>query len=128
MPVAISLDETKDYVLKVECEKNGDPKPSATVFVLGVMDQIKLASVSILTRKIAKDDNAFERYVRDTLRYGLKGWRNFTDKTGRLVTFETDDNGTPTDATLSKIPATHLIELAVEIIRYNSMTGQELGN
>lgn len=66
------------------------------------------------------------------LRFGLRGWRHFTDRDGNPVEFRTNNRGgkraVPTDDTLDRIPHELAEELAAAIERGSKLDDTTAGN
>lgn len=137
MVTAFDVAETKQYTLK-------DDKENPTVWTIGRIDHRLWSELQDTHQHLevndlganAKGSVKFDASKRadDFVRFGLKGWENFTDKAGKVVTFETSSVGTPvgprqglTDRLLTAIRP-FIGELSSEIERFNGVTKEEEKN
>lgn len=137
----VSLMETQDYVSTHDSNKT--EAEGATVFVLGTLD---------LGMRMKLLDNAFDMVQggegparininrntvnMDAVKYGLKGWRNFRDRSGEKeipFTTETETLGGKPYTVVSKecmnlLPTNVLLELGQKIMDINSVDAGFAGN
>lgn len=134
--IGLTLDETWDFTCK-------DDKEDPTVWTLGVIDPLLLAQVDdeLLEFKVKEGDDTTatklkmnQRYV-EVVRYGLKAVTNFKDAAGEDIPFKTINalrmGASRTlvhDATLKRIPAGTIKELAEEILAKNRLSAGEIKN
>lgn len=132
MPIALSLNEVREYQLKSDRLPSGETDPDGTVFLLGqltpkdeanIMD--KLTSIPVRRDGAEASDASINlgSQINEALRLGLRGWRNFLDENGNDVPFPSA-GGRPLRCNvdgLYVLSPEHRRELGNEI-----MTGQEV--
>ena len=138
MVKAITLDETWDYI--AECDRDGEDQ---TIWLLGTIDAVLLAQLEddLLHFKVGAEEGDTETKLKmneknvEVVRHGLKGFTNFTDNGGaevryqkRSVTRAGRSVSVMEDATLRRIPAPIIRELAEQILAGNSLTEDEVKN
>lgn len=117
----ISLAETVDYVSQYDKE---EPK---TIWKLGALD-------SEVFDLLGEDKNPM-RLIADAVRFGLKGFENFTDGNGKTVRFDTVSRvvGSYTykvvaDNIMKIIPPQVKAELGNEIMKMSKLNEEEVKN
>jgi hypothetical protein len=159
--VGITRPEARDYVSETDpCRKTiqvpVDPadatkgtrdeiviEDGATVFELGVLDVFLMGMIydksTSITRGSDSEDVGFQTRVNqtniETVRYGLKGWRNFQDPAGGELAFAAEQrfvNGRAyqavSDVCLNKLGIRLIRELAQEIKANSEVRGLEAKN
>jgi hypothetical protein len=134
MIIARDITEVKEYSLM---EDTGENK---SVFLIGALDIPVRAylddtfSVFDATQNI-NDVNVHAKYL-EFVRFGLKGWKNIPDKDGKEIEFVTEEKVFPrvgkrtiaSDESLNKLKLTQIIELGMQVVRDNTISGQDLKN
>lgn len=142
MVIAIDNTEQFEYVLK-EDRKSERP----TVFLLAVLDGVTLGRIEdgnlSISRKVGgrPEDKAsisvpVNGYQRDVVRFGLRGWRDFQDRKGQEIPFETVSTGlfgmAPQQLIapqlLGKFKKAWIGEIAEALIEGNKLTEEEEKN
>jgi hypothetical protein len=131
--IAFDSTEVRDYFLK---EDVGEDK---TVFKIGILDTpLRLYLNDKLSKyKISQGDGLAPAEVEynvhamnlEAVRFGLRGWSNFKDKTGQEVTYSVVSTAVPkvgnrdglTDFLLKKFHPDWIYELGQEILRQNKL-------
>jgi hypothetical protein len=159
--IGITRPETRDYVSESDPSRTVrivpvDPKDAAkgtreevvvedgaTVFELGVLDVFLMGMIydksTSITRGESADDVGFQTRVNqtniETVRYGLKGWRNFHDADRGEIGFTAEPrfvNGRAyqavSDDCLNRLGIRLIRELAQEIKANSEVRGQEAKN
>lgn len=133
---AVSTQEVFEYVCISEREL---PEHEQTVFLLSPLDVKQRTRLEDRTATMSGEDGQQVVNVKvgtvaiETLRYGLKGWKNLTDKNGKDSKFVTKRSKThgdieiPTDDTLKLIPAKARRELANAIDQESFLDEEEVG-
>lgn len=145
MPIALSISETHDYVL--ECDRS-NPVEEQTVFLIGQLDlgeRIRIEDgqadyqFSASKTSDARADLKINRHARNyqVIRHALRGWRNFRDKDGNEIEFETIAEPTSSrrgtvnvasDRCLKRLSLEWVDELADVIINGSRLTETERKN
>lgn len=123
MPIARNMNVTRDFILKNEKDS---PPDKQTVFIVGAMAGWLQAALNDRVASTFKQGD--ETVIRDILRAGLKGWRNFRDEHGAEVQFKLNRDGQPSDESLSILDMGSSVEIAMEIMGFNKLAGDELKN
>lgn len=138
MVMAIDIDAKREYVIKVERDKDISKQ---TKWILGVIDAVTLAKIDQMD--VSYNDSTSETKITanilgrelEFVRYGLKGWENFKDKAGKTVSprFTTISKaGLASQVlhndSLCKIPNSVIRELAGEIRKDSALTDEEIKN
>lgn len=117
----IRLSETKDYISKAD---SGDAK---TVWKLGVLD-------SDIFDLVCSNDKLMVIGA-EAVRFGLKGFENFTDGDGHLVQFKTVSRpvgrynySVVADEIMKIIPPEIKSELGAEILKMSKLSEDEAKN
>jgi len=138
--IGINPDEIIEYIS--EHDKDGT---NPTVFQIGVVDALTIAKIedglTVFTidpkNPESKTDTKLSTGKRETelVRAGLKGWKNFKDKNGNDLPFETIKQRAtgktvevPNDTTLGRIPVVVFKELANVIYNQNKLSDEETKN
>jgi hypothetical protein len=114
----------------------------ATVFELGVLDVFLMGMIYDRATAISKADDdslGFSTRVNqtniETVRYGLRGWRNFRDKHGAEIPFETTVQRIAnrkyqvvTDECLNRLGIRRIRELGQQIKEYSEVQAAEEKN
>lgn len=113
MITGINLNETKDYVCKVD-------KDNPTTWKLGALTSRKLSEITTRTTEI------IERMLQ-IVRFGLRGWVNFKidDKEAE---FKTEADGGLSSDILDIIPLDIIVELGTELLKLNKLSSKEIKN
>lgn len=94
MITGLSLFEVEEYVSERDPLKEADPA-NATVFLIGALDvdvQAKIGDRSMVMENTAEGTRFFINQASrnlDAVRAGLRGWRNFKDRDGGDIPFNT---------------------------------------
>lgn len=138
MITAIDVDAVRDYITKSD---RALPKEQQTVWKIGVIDSVTMARLDELDVEFNPDSE--EAKVRanlmgrelDYVRYGLKGWENFKDKSGQEIKpiMNTMSRAGEvfqiiSDKTLKRIPPDVIRELALAIKGENKLKAYEIKN
>ena len=125
MITGISLSDTQDYISKY------DKDELKTVFKLGVLVTEVFTTVS---RMASIKDQSIDALT-EAVKFGVKGFENFTDKQGNKINFDTVNeniNGVDykvlTSRLINMIPVDVIIELGGEILRITKLTEAEVKN
>jgi len=137
---AIDLNEVRDYISKHD---TGEPK---TVWKLGVLDahiraefedEISEFEISsqVMKDKATKTQLKINARALKVVRYGIRGFDNFMDETGKPIKFSTETINRHGKSylvmdsyTLRKIPFKVIQELAAEISKDNILQEEEAKN
>lgn len=157
--IGITRADTFDYVsetdpcrktIRIPDEEHGEGtreevlvEEGATVFELGVLDVFLMGMIydksTSITRHEGSEDVGFQTRVNqtniETVRFGLKGWRNFKNATGDDIPFVTEKrfvNGREylqaADACLNALGIRLIRELGQEIKAKSEVTGHDAKN
>jgi len=121
--VGISLSETKDFV---SSHDKGEPK---TIWKVSVLDSEVFAS-------LGEHSNNPLKMMLEIVRFGLKGFENFTDAAGNKLNFNTvvRSLGGPhtykvvADSIIKIIPSQIINEIGAEILRLSQLNEEETKN
>lgn len=137
--IGISKSEIQEHIsdrdeFKTESE-------GATVWILGSLDVNVRARIGDRAMVMEQGEEGTRFFVQggtrtiDTVRFGLKGWRNFKDDKGNQFVFVTrilviagEPYDVVTDECLGFIPPIVLNELAQKILEHNSLDPSAVGN
>lgn len=135
--VAFDVAETKQYTLKAD-------KDNPTVWTIGRIDHRLWSHLQDAHSHLEVNDLGAEakgsvkfdanKRADDFVRFGLKGWENFADKSGSPLSFESQSIGTPVgprhglNDRLMTTLRPFIGELAAEVERFNSVTREEEKN
>jgi hypothetical protein len=141
MPITgVSLTETTEYVSQHDSVKTKEE--GATVFVLGAIDaDIRLKLTDSLVTMVHNGAGGMGIQTnRNTVnlsavRYGLKGWSNLKDKTGKdiAIKFDKEAHGQKlydvvAQESLNALPNHIIKELGMKILEVNSVNATLEGN
>lgn len=122
MITGISLSETKDFVSSFD---SGEPK---TIWKLGILDAEVFASLG------QYNDNPLKMML-EIVKFGLKGFENFTDSAGNKVNFNTISRSlgpypykVVSDSIIKVIPSKIINELGGEILSLSKLSEEETKN
>lgn len=132
MITVLDLAAQFDYIVKSDLKSKVPTK-----FKLGIIDNATMARLKdgqtryILNDK-SKDGNSDMTINRhqhnvEVVRHGLRGWENLSDGKGQ-VSFKKGEDGLVTDDVMKVLPLNVVEEIAEEIIRLNSFSGDESKN
>ncbi len=138
MIMAIDVDSVRDYVCKADRPL---PKEEQTVWKIGVIDSVTMAKLDQLDVEFNPDSeeakvkaNLLGREL-DYVRYGLKGFENFKDKSGaeikpliNTIARAGESIQIISDKTLKRIPPDIIRELAAAIKNDNKLSDAEIKN
>ena len=138
MITAIDVDSIRDYVCKAD---RSLPKEEQTVWKIGVIDSVTMAKLDQLDVEFNPDSeeakvkaNLLGREL-DYVRYGLKGFENFKDKSGveikplmNTIARAGESLQIISDKTLKRIPPDVIRELAAAIKNDNKLSDAEIKN
>lgn len=117
----ISLSETKDFVSQYD---KSEPK---TIWKLGALD-------SEIFDLLGEDKNPL-RLMADAVRFGLRGFENFTDENNKPVKFDTVSRAVGpynykvvADSIMKIIPPQIKTELGTEILKMSKLNEEEIKN
>lgn len=116
MITGIDRNLTKDYTSKFD---SSEPK---TIWKLGVLSAREFASVG---EKISDPAKSIDGMI-EVVRYGLKGFENFSDKNGKPLAQESGK--LVSESVLNMIPVDVIIELGGKILEMTKLTEQEIKN
>jgi hypothetical protein len=139
MLVAIDINETVEY------SSTMDTKEPRTVFLLGAIPAVVMASLKDQSRVVLVDitNNDGRTPVRTNVgemqlnyvRYGLKGWTNFKNRKGETVPFRTQKQSlsgreveVASDESLNYLSDEIVQELADKLRDFNSLSVEEVKN
>lgn len=138
--IALDPRATTEYSLKFD---TGDDK---TVFIVGQLDAFTAANITDRLAKYSLNNNGSEELASislnkneldvDTVRLGLKGWRNLQDKDGNEVQFKTASESfkglgnreVASKDSIKRLRSEWIKELADAIRGENVLTEQETKN
>ena len=128
MPIALDPKQTFDYVLKAERDL---PAEQQTVFELRGLTIAQETAIAdaMMHGTAGSSDFGLRQGTTQlmSLRFGLRGWRNFKNADGVEVAFETQ-KGAPrhvTDACLDYLSGPDRSEIANAITERHSVTAEE---
>lgn len=131
MPIAITADDIRRYVLNEERDTKGKPKPDATIFLLRPLTEAEKTRIRDRHVKLVAGQPEFSEFgtfIGTNLRLGLAGWENFKDAKGREVPFKQVGRNATENANLSYLSDAHKMELAFAIFNDSEVTEEDLGN
>lgn len=127
----------KDYVEEYSLKDDTEPK---TIFTIGVLNAFVRAHIDDAHYSVdpvtnINDTRISDKYI-DFVRFGLRGWSNFKDASGKDIEFKTEEkiiNGlgkvqVVSDDCLNKLQLKELIELGFRIVTMNSVSEQDAKN
>lgn len=126
MPVQVHPDQTTEWQLE---KHKGDP--DSPVFILGPLTGFEAAGLFAKHQAIADGDtDAAGRCYEDTIRAGLRGWRNVFGADGKPVEFQANPKGRPKAESLAVIARDWITVygMADAILGNAMMTKADLGN
>lgn len=119
-------DQTREWQLAANAEN-----PEAPVFILAPVTGYEAAGLFAKHRAVDDGDvDGAARCYSETIRAGLRGWRNVTGADGKPAEFKADAKGRPTPETLAVIARDWftVYALAMEIQTTAMLTRADLGN
>jgi len=148
--MAIKARNTSDVVRFVFDDDPGKGTPDETTFLLRIIPTREFAKLRdmgmSMRRKTSKEegddigdleiDVTSNESALDYVRRGLEGWENYQDHDGTLLAWDSKSWNLPrckplqciTDALLDKIDHDHMMGLAEEIAKINTVGAQEAKN
>ena len=131
MIFAVCPDTTFEYV--PESDRDSE---NPTAFSLRTLTIRELTKIEDKVTRVSQNENTEEVTISvftgtqslESLRAGLRGWKNFCDAKGNEIEFVADKKGIPKDETLSLIPADIRQELSSEILSRSRVTESERKN
>jgi len=131
MIFAVSTKQTFDYV--PESDRKSD---TPTTFKLRTLTARELVAIEDRVTRLSQTENSDEVSISVfsgtqsllALRYGLRGWENFSLPDGSEVKFKADRNGTPKDVTIDFIPSEIRQELSTAILDRSRLAEEETKN
>jgi hypothetical protein len=124
MITGIDTGLSQDFLSKYDAE----PK---TIWKIGVLSAYAFAYVG---SRLSDQTKSIEGMI-DVVKFGLLGFENFKDKSGKEIRFETEEKAIGshsfrivTDKVISAIPIDILIELGGKILEITKLTEQEIKN
>lgn len=143
MLTGLRLNATKEYISEQD-EAKGTPTENedATIFTIGTISRRVAVYIKDKTTSFRSDEDAGEAgmvadfkmnlVAYETVRFGLRGWKNFKDADGNPIPFKTEKeelaNGTydvVTAKCLDAIPYDVMLELSGQINEINEVSKKE---
>jgi len=129
-PIALSLNETWDYVLK---DNREDQEEEQTVFhlrALSLKQRTKLQNMVSASSGDDEDTTVMQIAIGDRSLYscehGIAGWDNFIDGEGNEVEFRSV-GASASRKSLEVIGSSDMAELSNEIVERSSLTKDQVG-
>jgi len=130
MAIAISLDDTYEYVLPEEKEN-----PDKTIWIIGSIPGRIMHKLLLSIRQSNGDIQVEHETTMETVRHGLKGWKNFKNAKGDQKEFQKEklfcygkDREVLKDSLLDEINPDALSKLAFQMLSSNQLSEQERKN